>query len=147
MNFRSIKIMEHVIKDLDKKIARKKEEILALTAQITAAEAYINGIEDSLRSMRPGPVRQSGDLRPESDLASVREILKIAGKPLHIDHILEKLNKPLGNDQEEAMSNYKKLKLSLSGSLNRYANQGKIFKSLGRNTFTLIEKDETKSIT
>lgn len=77
---------------------------------------------------------RSHDLRPDSEIFKVREILRDAKQPLHIDEILIRLGKSGDN----------KKKLSLAGSLASYVKQRRIFKKTLPNTFVLIELDENK---
>jgi len=68
-------------------------------------------------------------LRPGTALASAKEALEKAGRPMHISEILKAINKPVD----------KKNRLSLSGSLASYVRNGQIFRRPAPNTFALIE--------
>lgn len=122
----------NIRKELNKKIQRKREEIYALEIGLGQAKAYLQALEDTSRMLpRDGQDRQETALRPGSDIAKVRDILRLAGAPLHVDAILEKLGKPLT----------KNAKVSLSGSLGIYVRDDKIFTRPAPNTFGLQEFD------
>ncbi len=105
----------------------KQQEIRDLELQIEKARAYVQALQDSMRFLP----RDSGDvtLRPGTALAKTRDILRTAGKPLHITEILKALNEPAD----------KKHRLSLSGSLSAYVRNSQIFTRPAPNTFGLTE--------
>jgi HB1, ASXL, restriction endonuclease HTH domain len=118
-----------------KLIDRKSQEIKDLEAQIEKAKAYIQAMQDSMRLLPREAMNgnQEQSLRPGTALAKARDVLKEAGKPLHINELLKAMEKPTD----------KKNKLSLSGSLSTYVRSGQIFYRPAPNTFGLIEMAKT----
>jgi hypothetical protein len=114
-------------KDLDRKIDNKKTEIAGLERELCEAQAYLQALLD-MRKLLPRDEENQEEivLRPNSDLAKVRDILEKEGKALHVDELLKRLGK--GTDK----------KVSLSGSLSGYARDNKIFVRTAPNTFGLI---------
>jgi hypothetical protein len=117
-------------RELEKKIERKKDDILALERQLAEANSYLQALED-MRKMLPrnGQSEPEITLRAGTDLAKVREVLKKHGKPMHVEELLGELGKPVVNNS----------KTSLSGSLAAYVREHKIFTRPAPNTFGLVE--------
>jgi len=124
MNFRQ---------ELVKRIKKKELEIAELKSQLDKAEAYLQGLNDSFRLFpkEDGEITAEGKLRPNSDLAKARDVLKKASTPLHITKLLEAMGKPVT----------KSSRVSLSGSLSAYARKGEIFTRPAPNTFGLKEME------
>jgi len=124
-------------KELDKKIDRKRDDILALEKQLAEANSYLQALED-MRKMLPRDALSEPEitLRAGTDLAKVRDILKKHGKPMHVEELLEKLGKPI----------IKNSKVSLSGSLASYVREHKIFTRPAPNTFGLVEFAEANGL-
>jgi hypothetical protein len=117
-------------KELDRKIERKKEEITSLEWSLGEARAYLQALEDTRKMLPKEPGAQEEVLlRPGTELAKVRDILKREGKPLHVDELLKRLGK----------TTEKKQKISLSGSLAAYVREHKVFTRPAPNTFGLVE--------
>lgn len=114
-----------------KLLERKQQEIHNLEMQLEKAKTYAQAIQDSMRLLPKNPSAREDEqtLRPGTALAKTREILKVAGKPMHITEILKALNQPID----------KKHRLSLSGSLSTYVRKSQIFNRPAPNTFGLIE--------
>lgn len=114
-----------------KLIDRKTQEIKDLEIQIEKAKAYVQAMQDSVRLLPREAINgnQEQSLRPGTALAKARNILKEAGKPMHINDLLKAMEKPVD----------KKNRLSLSGSLSTYVRSGQIFYRPAPNTFGLIE--------
>ena len=117
-----------------KLLDRKQQEIKDLEIQIEKAKAYVQALQDSMKFLR----RENGQaqvlLRPGSALAKAQDILRKAGKPLHISEILKALNEKPDK------------RVSLSGSLSAYVRNGQIFTRPAPNTFGLIETNETADV-
>ncbi len=120
----------NIAKDLDRKIEKKKQDIALLEKNLGESRAYLQALED-MRKMLPKEPNSNAnfELRPGSVLAEVKEQLRIANKPLHIDDLLKRIGK--GSDK----------KVSLAGSLATYVRDGKIFTRPAPNTFGLLEFD------
>jgi len=116
-------------KELEKRIAKKRQEIEVRQKEIVVAEAYIQAMEEVLRIAPKEDGEPVTDLRAGSDLAKVRIIRRNAGKPLHISEIITRMEKVFTGNQ----------KAGLSGSLSSYAKQNKIFAKTAPNTFGLID--------
>ena len=123
----------HIREQLQRLVDRKQEEIKVLELQLEKAKAYLQAMQDSMRVIP----RESGQgdvvLRPGTALARARDILRVAGKPLHITEILKALGQPTD----------KKHRLSLSRSLSSYVRNAQIFNRPAPNTFGLIEMSKT----
>src|SRR5271154_5847246 len=103
------------------KLADKKEnEIGELKLQLAQAEAYLQAIQDSLRVLPKEPTDGGSEpeLRSGTLLFQAKEVLRTAGKPMHINEILKKMNKPVDKNN----------RISLSGSMAAYVRKGVIFK-------------------
>lgn len=117
--------------ELQKRVERKKNEIVSLEAQIRDARVYIQAMEDAIKLL-PRELDEAAidtALRPGSNVAKAREALQAAGKPLHISDLLAALGKETGPDNRAA----------LSGSLSAYVRKHEIFTRPAPNTFGLVE--------
>jgi len=122
--------------NLQKLVAKKLEEISSLELQVKEANAYIQGLQDSIKLLpRDASNGFEYTLREGSALAKARDVLKAAGTPLPIVDIL----KGLGTPQD------KKHRVSLAGTLSGYARDGKVFTKTAPNTFGLIEFRTSRS--
>jgi hypothetical protein len=121
---------------LEGKIAEQQEKIRELEIALLQSKAYLSGLVDSLKLI-PGDVVESTvpTLRDGSDLAKVRDILKVERKPLHVDDLLNKLGKELTKNN----------KGSLVGSLGAYVKRGAIFTRPGPNIFGLVEFEASEN--
>lgn len=117
---------------VQKLIDRKQQEINDLELQIEKARSYIQALQDSLRFLPKSGDDTSVTLRPGTALAKARDVLRDAGRPLHITEILMALNEPTD----------KKHRLSLSGSLSSYVRSAQIFTRPAPNTFGLMEMEK-----
>jgi hypothetical protein len=118
--------------ELERRIKKKEQEISDLKTQMDKAEAYLQALTDSLRLLpKDGGQIAESRLRPNSDLAKARDVLKKAGHPLHITNLLEGMGKPVN----------KSSRVSLSGSISAYARKGEIFTRPAPNTFGLKEME------
>ncbi|HEV2521532.1 MAG TPA: winged helix-turn-helix domain-containing protein [Candidatus Acidoferrales bacterium] len=124
-----------VREQFQKLVDRKNQEIRDLELQIEKAKAYVQALQDSMRFLPKDNGQEETALRPGTALAQAREVLRKAGKPMHISEILKAINKPVD----------KKNRLSLSGSLSTYVRNGQIFTRPAPNTFGLIEMNKMDS--
>jgi hypothetical protein len=115
---------------LQKLLDRKQQEINDLEIQIEKAKAYAQALQDSMKFLPKENGQTQVLLRPGSALARAQDILRKAGKPLHISEILKALNEKPDK------------RVSLSGSLSAYVRNGQIFTRPAPNTFGLIEMSE-----
>lgn len=122
--------------NLQKLADKKQAEIRQLEVLLAQAQAYLQAIQDSIKvapkESEEGIVSET-TLRPGSALAKAQELLKSAGRPLHISEILTQLGKP--NDKPN--------RISLSGSMAAYVRKKIIFKKTGPNTFGLISMENS----
>ena len=115
---------------LTREIEKQQEKITQLRTTLAAQEAYLQAQQDMLKLLPRDSTRDgSFALRPNSVLAKTRDIIREAGKPIHISVILEKLGKPVTKDSRS----------SLSGSIGWYVRRNEIFTRPLPNTFGLIE--------
>jgi len=115
-----------------KLIDKKSQEIRELELKLREANAYIQALQDSMKLLpreSNGSIGDEVELRPGTALAKTRDILKSAGKPLHISELLKLQGRPID----------KKNRVSLIGTLAGYVRAGKIFTRTAPNTFGLME--------
>jgi len=125
----------HIREQFQRLVDRKQQEIKNLELQIEKARTYIEALQDSMRLLpKDAAAASEATLRPDTALARTRDILRAAGKPLHINELLKALGSPADS----------KHKLSLGGSLANYVRKGQIFSRPAPNTFGLIEMDGKK---
>ena len=136
--------------EIEKKIEKKRQEIQGLERKIKEGQAYIQGLEDVLRILpeeevgegitlkraspalngrRRATASSDAALRPGGDVHRAWELIKQAGKPLHINDLITRLGKPLTS----------KNKKSLAGTINNYVREGRIFNRPKPNTFGLLD--------
>jgi hypothetical protein len=116
---------------LTREIEKQEQKILGLRTQLAEEEGYLRSQLDMLKLLpRNGGGNGSAPaLRPNSDLARARDVIRAAGKPVHITEILQKLGKELTRDNRS----------SLSGSIGWYVRRDEIFTRPLPNTFGLAE--------
>ena len=117
--------------ELQRRIEKKQSEIREHEEAIRQAQAYIQGLVDTLKLIPKEDEFGSPDisLRHGSNVAKAREVLRSAGRPLHISEILKAMGQPAD----------KKHRLALAGSIAAYARKDQVFKKTDPNTFGLIE--------
>ena len=122
--------------NLQKLLERKAAEVESLECALRDARIYLQAIRDSIKALPKESVSadivEYKSLRPGTDMAKTQELIKTAGRPLHITEILEGLGKPLSKSN----------RVSLSGSLAGYARAHRIFSKPAPNTFGLMEMSE-----
>ncbi len=127
--------------DIQKRIDKKRAEIVTLEGQIKNATIYIQALEDTLKMLpretaEPSALAGSnGSLRAGSKVDKAREAIQRAGKPLHVTELLPSIGRPNNASNRAA----------LSGSLSAYARKHEIFTRPAPNTFGLIELQEKHS--
>lgn len=133
-----------VLQKIHEKIKKKQGEVEMLQGQLQEleallreAKAYIQALEDLKKSLPAeggGEVSIEKMIRPGTELDKVREILRKAGKPMHISQLLQALGKPLSKNS----------RASLTGSIGAHVRKNQIFTRPAPNTFGLInwEKEE-----
>jgi len=112
-----------------KLLDRKLQEIRDLEVQLEKARAYMQAIQDSMRLLPKENGNSDMALRPGTALARTRDVLRSAGKPMHITEIL----KALGRATDKSH------RISLSGSLSSYVRNSQVFTRPAPNTFGLVE--------
>jgi hypothetical protein len=118
--------------DIIKERLRKKElEIQSLEEKLRSARIYVQALQDVLRAIGQGSSESAhvASLKAGSAVASAREIIMKAGKPVHVNDLLEGLGK--GGSREG--------RASLTSSLAAYVRRGEIFTRPAPNTFGLVE--------
>lgn len=121
--------------ELLREIQKVKAEVLDLERQLSERKAFVAGLERAFKLQNKSSRDPNSDpLRPESQLFQVREVLRKAGEPRHIDEII----KALGKDPKDT-------KVSLVGSLGQYIRRGAVFTRPAPNTFGLVEFDAAEN--
>ncbi len=107
------------------------EKIGEIEMKLREEKIYLNALQDTLK-LAPGSngnANGNAELRTGSLVALAREILRKAGKPMHVREILKDMEK-------EATRNNR---VSLSGSIGGYIRRNQIFTKTAPNTFGLKE--------
>jgi hypothetical protein len=127
-------LRSEIEKKIDKKqaeIERLEGEVRNLKGMISAAQSYVEALEDTLQLIpkddADGAIVQP-TLRPGTAIHKAQEAILAAGKPLHVDELLKAIGKPIDADSRGAMS----------GSLSSYVRKGQIFTRPAPNTFGLV---------
>ena len=120
----------------EERIKKKEQEIQEYETKIREAKAYLQALQDALKILpRESAGGTAEDIfRPGSNVAKTYDLLKKAGRPLHITDILKGIGKGTS----------KKDKVSLSGSLAWYVRRKEIFTRPAPNTFGLISMESTE---
>jgi hypothetical protein len=121
---------------LQREIAKYEEKIKQLHQKMRELELderdhqlHLGGLMSALKIIGKSPsAPKQQDLREGTEVSRVRDIIKEANTPLHINAITEKLGET-GREK----------RLSLSGTLNSYAKDGRVFSKAGPNTYGLLE--------
>lgn len=117
--------------ELLKRIEKKQAEIREHEDRIREANAYLQGLQDTLKLIPKDEDEQAQDvtLRHGSNIAKARDALRTAGHPLHITDILKAIGQPTD----------KKRRIALGGSIASYARKNAVFTKTAPNTFGLLE--------
>jgi len=120
-----------MIRKKEQEITDLTKEIDDLELQLAEARSYLKALRDMEKVLPKGQDSELADkeLRPDTDLARARDLIRKAGQPLHISKILEGLGKEVNRIN----------KASLSGSLSTYVRNQTIFTRPKPNTFGLLE--------
>ncbi len=116
---------------LEDKIRKEKASINNLRESVIDLEGRIAAFEETIKLFDVDAIDQPTDLRPNTDLFRVREILQKAKRPLDLGTLLTELGK------EDSTGN----RNSLRNSLSRYTKQNRIFVKVAQNTFDLVESE------
>lgn len=119
--------------DLQKRIDRKLEESRELELRIRENQAYVQGLQDTMKMLpRDSQLTPAPLLRAGTDLAKAQDCLRKVGRPLHISELLKALGKPINNVN----------RAGLSGNISAYVRRGQVFTRPAPNTFGLIELED-----
>ena len=123
--------LERQINNKLKEIQSFKDEILEYEMRIREAEAFIAGIRETLKVIpaEEKALNAGAQIRPGTDIAKVRDVLREHGSPLRIEEILNKMGKELTKGNRQAVS----------GQLSQNYRQGRVFTRPHPNTFGLLE--------
>lgn len=120
------------VKDLERKIRQKEEEVKRLNEELMRAKAYLDAYCETLRLIKKTSNSQEGDtIRPGSMVHQALLALRNFQKPMHVSELLQYMGK------ESTKNN----RVSLSGSLGTYVRDRTVFTRPAPNTFGLIEFD------
>jgi len=120
--------------ELQKRIERKNTEIREHEEFIRQAQAYIQGLQDTLKLIPKEDEfgQPNTAFRHGSNVAKARDVLVAAARPMHIIEILKAMGQPTD----------KKHRLALAGSIASYARKDQVFKKTAPNTFGLLDFEE-----
>jgi hypothetical protein len=122
-------------RDIERRIEREQQKIADLKSQIEYAEAFIQGLQEALKVLpkhdNDKARKGKGTIRPGSDMARIRDLIKKTGRPMYIGEIVK------GLGREDTKAN----RTSIAGSLGRYVRLEVVFKRVKPNTFALIDMD------
>jgi hypothetical protein len=127
-------LREDIIRRIEKKQQELTEKEMAFALDRAGAQAYIQAMQDMLKSLpkdageAPAPRSAEQVLRPGSAVAQARDAIRAAGRPLHINDIIRAMGRPLGQQA----------RVSLGGSISNYVRRGEIFIRTAPNTFGLL---------
>lgn len=125
---------EKALKELAKnkrEIEILHEQIADLEKQVLTKETFVLGMEAALKYLsKADNAPKPATLRAGTDIEHARQILDASPTSLHAHQILEAMGKAIT----------KEARISLAGSLARYASRDHIFCKTGPNTFGLIGK-------
>lgn len=122
---------------LDDKIKKKEQDIAEYQAKIREAQVYIQAMQDAAKLLPREEAKNSkaeAVLRPGGSAHKAFLILKDAGMPLHIIEILKRIG----------MINNKTNRISIGGTLARYARNSEVFMKTAPNTFALLGNTGTE---
>lgn len=109
---------------------KRELELVVLDAIVSSLQAQVRAVE-RLRDNLPRTRKKSsaGSVAPRSQLDLVEDVIGRAGAPLHIDEILQRVQKAHGIslDRESVVS-----------ALSKKIHRGERFVRTGKNTFTLL---------
>ena len=118
--------------ELQKRIERKRSEMVGFEKQLGEARVYIQALEDTLKLL-PRESDEGFDaakvLRTGSAVAQAKDVLQRAGHPLHVIDLL----KAMGRD--DTRNN----RTGLSGSISAYVRRREIFTRTAPNTYGLVD--------
>jgi len=125
---------------LEAKITEECDARDKIKITITGAKARKSAFEETLKILpKNGADGAQRELRPNTELAKVRDVLLKAAKPLTLDEIIIGIGKSSDDKRDD-----KSRKISLRGSLRGYAKDGKFFTiEEAADTFGLMEFKKT----
>lgn len=109
--------------------------------KIQDAQVEVRAFEEALRLVRSEERKPDSDsrpdrsLRPGTKIAKVRDLIREAGRPLHIDEIMDKLGEPSDINA----------RVSIVGSLSKYVKNGQVFKRTATSTFGLKDSPDAEA--
>ncbi|MEO7864152.1 MAG: hypothetical protein ABIU05_27700 [Nitrospirales bacterium] len=117
---------------LEDRMKRKEQEIQEYDAKSREARAYIQALQEAVKLLPREEARSSNAeaiLRPGGSAHKAFKALRGAGRPMHITELL----KAIGS------TNTPKNRISVGGTLARYARNNQIFLRTAPNTFSLVD--------
>lgn len=116
----------NMTKNMDDDIAIEEAKIQRLRIQLAVANAKLKVMIESRRLIRGEKVPS----KPKPSIADmVEDILRRAGKPMHMDDLLKALHKRGNNAAKETVTT----------AVWRFAKQGRRFRNTAPNTFELLK--------
>lgn len=114
------------------KIKKKESEIANLEKRVEAAKVYLTALNDIRKEMEKEDANideSDATIRRGSSVDQAREAILSAGKPLHLEEILQAMGKDVTRES----------KASLNGSLAAYVRREETFTRPAPSTFGLVE--------
>lgn len=115
--------------DIDDAIAKAEAKVHRLRLELAAENARLKVMAEARRLMRGEKVPS----KPKQTIADlVEDILRMSGKPMHIDDIVKAIH-------QRTSGNNKVAKETVTTAVWRYAKQGRRFRNTAPNTFELLK--------
>lgn len=113
------------------RLRKKEQEIQSLEEKLRSAKVYVQALHDILKVLERAVDESPSEtvLKPGSTVSQARDVILTAGRPVHVDELLEAMGKAVTRDS----------RASLTGSLAAYVRRGDIFTRPAPNTYGLAE--------
>ena len=134
-----------VLREKQARASRLRAELEALEAELRDAKAILSGKVDATTDITIRPKSRHGftggkrakPIQKDSSVWWTRRVLKTERTPLHLDHIITRI---------EALGGPKVAKATLASNLSRYVTHGDTFTRTGPNVFGLIDYDQPEDV-
>jgi hypothetical protein len=115
------------IRDIQRRIASMKREIVSLETQLREARVLLN---DEAEEGHGSVVLRTRPIRPRSSVWWAQSVLRHAGQPVHIDELVQRI---------EEFSGHSVRKSTLVGNLSRYVRAHDTFSRIEEGVYALLD--------